>query len=191
MIAECENLDAFLDAELSPAESDRFDAHMHVCEKCQEAVNQQRWIDALLCSPERFELEPVSAALSRSVLNSISRRRHARLVACGLAAAAVLVIAVGWTAALNRQATAPAVNHNQVAEKAVRHDEPSPSPSLKGRGIAEAPRATFVAGPDVLAVPVASRHPNVTIVRVFPAYQSSLAPEAASDESDADYFNGG
>jgi anti-sigma factor RsiW len=189
MIAECENLDAFLDAELSPAESDRFEAHMHVCEKCQEAVNQQRWINSLLASQGRLELEPVLAALSGSVRNSISRRRQARLVACGLAAAAALMVAVGWTAVLNRQVTIPEVN--QIVETSIRDDEPSTSPSLKGRGIAEAPRATFVAGPDVLAVPVASRHPNVTIVRVYPTYQSSLAPPDASDESDADYFNGG
>jgi hypothetical protein len=89
----------------------------------------------------------------------------------------------------NRLATAPAVN--QLTETATRNYEPSPSPSLKGRGNIEVPRAVFVAGPDVIAMPVASRHPNVTIVRVYPTYQSSLAAQAASDDSDADIFNGG
>jgi anti-sigma factor RsiW len=189
MIAECENLDAYLDAELSPNDFARYEAHLHVCETCREAANKQRWIDALLNSRERLELEPVSSALSRSVRYAVSRRRRTRLAACGLAAAAVLVVAVGLTLVRNQQTRVPDVN--QIVETSIRNDEPSPSPSLNGRGIAEAPRATFVAGPDVLVVPVASRHPNVTIVRVYPAYQPSLASKVTSDESDADYFNGG
>jgi anti-sigma factor RsiW len=186
---ECENLDAFLDGELSRAKSDRYEGHLHVCKSCREALNQQRWIDGLLGSPERLELEPVSAALSRSVRNTFSRRWKTQLAACGLAAAAVLVVAVGWTAVLNRQARIPI--SNQVIENVAREDEPSPNPSLRGRGMAEAPRATFVAGPESLAVPVASRHPNVTIVRVYPTYKSSLTSPATGDESDTDYFNGG
>jgi anti-sigma factor RsiW len=189
MSAECKKFDAFLDGDLSPEDRERYEAHLHLCEVCREAVNQQRWIDDLLASPERLELEPVPANLSQSMRKLISRRRQARLVACGLAAAAVLVIAVGWTAALNRQASVAAVN--QITETVVHKVEPSPSPSLKGRGTAALPQATFVAGPDVLAVPVASRYPNVTIVRVYPTYESSFAAKATSDDSDADYFNGG
>jgi hypothetical protein len=189
MNAECENLDGFLDGTLSPVNCARYEAHLRACENCRDEIKQQRWIDSLLTSPVRHELEPVSEALCRSVRNAVWRRRHGRLIACGLAAAAVLVVAAGWTAVLNRQARIAAVH--QISETGDREDEPSPNPSLRGRGMVEAARATFVAGPDSLAVPVASRHPNVTIVRVYPTYQSSLAPPAASDETDADYFNGG
>jgi hypothetical protein len=190
MIAECENLDAFLDGELSLLESNRYESHLHVCETCREAVNQQRWIDALLGSHERLELEPVSPALRGTVCNSFAlRRRQVRLVACGLAAAAAFMVAVGWTVVLSRPARIPI--SNIIVENVARADEPSPNPSLKGRGTAEASSATFVAGPDVLAVPVASRYSNVTIVRVYPTYQSSVATKATSDETDADYFNGG
>jgi Putative zinc-finger len=189
MSTECEYLDAFLDGDLSSEVRDLYEAHLHLCEACREAVNQQRWIDDLLSSPERLVIQPIPVALSRAVRNAMSHRRKARLVACGLAAAAVLVVAVGWTAALNRQARVAAVN--QITETAVHKVEPSPNPSLRGRGTVEAPQATFVAGRDVLAVPVASRYPNVTIVRVYPTYQSSFAAKAMSDESEADYFNGG
>jgi hypothetical protein len=189
MSAECKNFDAFLDGELSPDDCARYEAHLHVCENCREAINQQPWIDSLLTSPARLELEPVSAALYRSVRNSIARRRQTRLVACGIAAAAMLVVAVGWSAVLNRQAKIAAVN--QIVENVAPEDEPAPSRSLRGSGIVQAPRATFVTGPDSLAVPVASRHPDVTIVRVYPTYQSSTTSPAASVESDADYFNGG
>jgi hypothetical protein len=190
MSVECENLDAFLANDLSPVDSNCFEVHLHICDACREAVNEQRWIDALLASPQRLELERVPSALVRSVRDSIlSRRRPARLIACGLAAAAVLVIAVGWRAVLNGPAKDPLAH--QIAETAVRHNDPSPRSSLEGRGSEEASRAVFVGGPDVLAVPVASRHPNVTIVRVYATYQSSMASPAASDESDADFFNGG
>jgi predicted anti-sigma-YlaC factor YlaD len=189
MSTECEYLDAFLDGDLSSEVRDLYEAHLHLCEACREAVNQQRWIDDLLSSPERLELIPVPANVSQPLRNLISRRRQVRLVACGLAGAAVIVIAVGWTAALNWQARVAAVN--QIVEASVVEHEPSPSPSLQERGTADAPQATFVAGRDVLAVPVASRYPNVTIVRVYPTYQSSFAAKAMSDESEADYFNGG
>jgi hypothetical protein len=56
---------------------------------------------------------------------------------------------------------------------------------------AESPRATFVGGPDVLVVPVASRHPNVTIVRVYPTYQPSYDAQANAEHFDPDQFNGG
>jgi hypothetical protein len=192
MSVECDHLDAYLGGDLSPDDVVHYESHLVACETCREAVNQQRWIDALLSSPERLDLERVSPALSRSARNSVaSRRRHARFVACGIAAAAALVLALGWTAVLmqDRNATRPAVN--QVAETATRNYEPSPSPSLKGSGNIDAPRAVFVAGPDVLVIPVVSRHPNVTVVRVYPTYQPSLAAQAASDDSDAGIFNGG
>jgi hypothetical protein len=190
MSGECEDLDAFLADGLSPHDRVRYERHLAACETCREAANQQHWIDLLLSSPERLELERVSPALRSSVRVSIaSRVRQARLVACGLAGAAALVIAVGWTVALSRHAAySPA---DQIAETGNRDNEPSPSPSLRGRGKAEAPRAVFVGGMDVITVPVASRHPNVTIVRVYPTYQSTLASQSPSEESDADYSNGG
>jgi hypothetical protein len=190
MIGECENLDAFLANDLSPGDSDGFEAHLLVCDTCLVAVNEQRWIDGLLRSPARIELEPLPATLQEAVCNSIlTRRRHARLVACGLAAATVLVVAVGWTVVLNRQSRVP--DASQIAKGAVRDEERSSSPTLKERGMEKAPRATFVAGPDVLAVPVASRHPNVTIVRVYTTYQAGLAAKASADDAEADFFNGG
>jgi hypothetical protein len=52
-------------------------------------------------------------------------------------------------------------------------------------------RATFVGGPDVLVVPVASRHPNVTIVRVYPTYQPSYDTQASVEPFELDNLNGG
>jgi len=191
---ECENLDAFLADEL-PAESvGLFVAHLAECDGCRDAVDQQRWIDCLLRSPLRQELEAPPAAAAVAVRASIvQRRRRVRLVASGLAAAAAIVVAVGWAALWDASFGGEVEQHTL----AVRHDsEPSPGPSLEGRGIErepslgpslpgrgiEPPRATFVGGPDVLVVPVKSSHPNVTVVRVYPTYQPSYSIQASADQ---------
>jgi hypothetical protein len=177
--SDCENLDAFLTDDLSPGEMSRFTAHLHECESCRDAIDQQRWIDGLLRSPLAAEPEsPPATILTRVASRAARRRRQTQFAACGLAAAAALAVAIGWTVKLNRQASGPtAVVVNDVAEI---H---APKPS-----ITEPPRATFVGGSDVLVVPVESRHPNVTIVRIYPTYQPDYAAQvnaespAAADE---------
>jgi hypothetical protein len=76
---------------------------------------------------------------------------------------------------LNRQAGIPtATAVNDVTETQVH--EPSP---------VEPPLATFVGGPDVLVVPVESRHPNVTIVRIYPTYQPDYAKQVNAESPGA------
>jgi Putative zinc-finger len=198
MSEQCQHFDAFAADELSPNDAERFESHLDQCDACREAIDQQGWIENLLRSPTRLELEPVSPALSESFRKSILSRRRARRTACGLAAAAGLVIAAGWTAVLNRQAWFPA--GQEMAGARIGGEEPSRNPSLKGSGIAEPPRSTFVGGPDLLVVPVASRHPNVTIVRLYPTYQPEFSSASESrhlerreldDSNWTDSFNGG
>ena len=186
---ECEKLEAFLNDELADEDVLRFEAHVVKCEACCEAVGQQRWIDGLLRSTERLESEPAPSAIRGRIRQSIMRRRKARLAACGLAAAAVVVIAAGWIFVLNRQAR-DAVKP-VIAQAVVAENESSPNPSLKGRGTSQPPRAVFVGGADVFVASVESRHPNVTIVRIYPTYKPSLASKANVEPSDADPFNGG
>jgi anti-sigma factor RsiW len=179
MSSACENLDAFLGGELLPAGDERFKAHLDECDACRDAVDQQRWIDELLRSPLAAQFESPSQDLTVSLRAPGGRRaRYARAVACGLAAAAALVVAVGWAAMLNRQARAPAVNR---MAKAATPNTPGP----------ELPRAVFVGGPEVLVVPIASRHPNVTIVRIYPTYQPSYDAQANAEPFEPDHFNGG
>ena len=190
MSHDCENLDPFLSDDLSDEATEHFEAHLAHCAVCRDAVDRQRWIDGLLTSPERIELESLPTALPYSMRTSIAwRRRKTSALACGLAAAAVLVVAVGWTALLSGQARGPGVR--EMASGPIGVAEPSPRPSVAGRETGEPPRATFVGGPDVIVVPVESRHPDVTIVRLFPTYKPSLASKANGESSDADHFNGG
>ena len=166
--SECENLDAFLDDELGVDAARHFEAHLRECAACREAIDEQRWIDSLLHSSAAVQLETAPDKILESVRTSIARRRRAMLAACGLAAAAaVVIVAIGWTSLLNRQAIGPTAS--PLATTTV--------PSHPGR-TATPPRATFVGGPDVIVVPVESPHPDVTIVRVYPTYQSPYAAQA-------------
>lgn len=194
----CDNLDAYLTGELSTDAATCFEVHLAACDDCRTALDQQRWIDELLQSPMSAELEAPPAAVRLSFHTAAMQRRQRQFVARGLAAAAVVIIAVGWTAITqNRQTNGPrevALNRitaNRVVEEAVASQDgqgelvgtPNGQGELVGspnesRGME--PRATFVGGPDVLVVPVASRHPNVTIVQVYPVYQPDYAVQASA-----------
>lgn len=177
---DCDNLDAYLAGELLADGASCFEAHLPACDNCRTAVDEQRWIDELLQSPMSAALEAPPADVLPSFRSAVERRRQRHFVVAGLAAAAAVVVAVGWTAVMqNRQTNGPGdVTLNRIAANRA-DDEPSSDPSQDGRGVME-PRATFVGGPDVLVVPVASRHPNVTIVQVYPVYQPEYAVQASA-----------
>jgi hypothetical protein len=167
----CDNLDSFLAEDLPPEIASHFTAHLDECESCREALDQQRWIDGLLRSRHSADLEAPPAALMEHVHQSrLQRRRRLQLIAYGIAAAATLVIAIGWTALANRQAMVPApIAIHRPADTST--DSPLiPSP----------PRATFVGGPELLVVPVESPRSNVTIVRVYHTYQPDHAAQASA-----------
>jgi len=170
MNADCDNLDAYLAAELPASEAARFAEHLHSCDECREAVDQQHWIDGLLRDggSEDSELPPddVLVKLRASIDQYRPRRKQ---FAYALTAAAVLMVAVGWVA-LRRQAA-------EVASDA--RNQPAIATGLRGVK-AEAPRATFVSDANSIAVPVKSRHADVTVIRVFPTLQRTYENHTAA-----------
>jgi anti-sigma factor RsiW len=188
MSHECDQLDAYLADDLSCDDHARFETHLSQCEACREAIDQQRWIDAMLCSPLRMQLEPVPTNLvQRPVTATPPRGRRVLIAACGLVSAAAVLIALSWSL-LNRQAMN---NPNQTSNT---HSTAKSSPAHVERP----PVATFVGGPDVIAVPIASRAPNVTIVQIYPTYQPrqeektvAAYSNTATNSSLPDYYNGG
>ena len=54
---DCEQLEAYLVGDLSNAEFAEFEAHLSSCGECRGAVDQQRWMDRLLRSPDRVAME--------------------------------------------------------------------------------------------------------------------------------------
>jgi anti-sigma factor RsiW len=176
---ECDNLDAFLSDELGAGAAARFEAHLTACDACREAIDEQRWIDALLRSSATLQDERVPNTVLESFRTRVARRRRrVTLAAFGVAAAAMVVVAAGWTLLLSRQAMVPA-GLEVATSDVLSHDVPPAQP----------PRAAFVGGDNMIVVSVKSRHPDVTIVRVYPTYQSSYAAHSsAADSSFGDDF---
>lgn len=176
MTGDCDKLDAYLAGELELSEAARFDAHLEVCEACREVVDQQRWMDGLLRSPVREEVEAPSATLGESIGNALARRRRRRRVVTSGLAAAVLLVAVGGLWHVNQQES-----HDSTAA-----------------AVAVSKPPEFIGSDDVLVVPVKSRYPNVTLVRVYPVYQLTTLSDSSRDQwSDGEAsggsnsFNGG
>ncbi len=154
---DCHQLDAYLAGDLPANDADRYELHLETCAECREAVDEQKWIDSLLQSPTRIQLERVPTEILESFRSSLPPRRQTWQAACGLATAAALVIAVGWSY-LTQQPTMPTTSQtpNIAATKPA-----YPSPPSK-------PQATFVASPDSIAVQLESPSDEVTIVQVYP-----------------------
>jgi predicted anti-sigma-YlaC factor YlaD len=188
MNANCNDLDAYLAADLSVDDAARFAEHLHNCDDCREAVDEQRWIDGLLRSSAKHDSElPPDDVLVTLRTAFVTRLQKTKLIACGLAAAAMLIMAIGWTV-LNRQAG------NRASDRDVRS---SIAMNEQRRG-KQPLQASFVSDSNAIAVPVKSRHSNVTVVRIYPAYQppydnqaSASEPEAATDDIWNIYSNGG
>jgi anti-sigma factor RsiW len=155
--SDCDKLDAYLNSDLPVDDVARFKLHVEACAECLEAIDEQRWIDGLLHSPARLQLERPPAAILDSVRVSLAHRRHRILqAACGLAAAA-LVIATGWLG-LTREEISPTSPERR--DIAVIEPTRPPAPVQ--------PRATFVTTSEAIAVPLESPSSDVTIVQVYP-----------------------
>jgi anti-sigma factor RsiW len=156
--SDCDKLDAYLNGDLPFDDVAGFKSHMKSCAECLEAIDEQRWIDGLLHSSARLHLEHPPAAILDSVRVSHAHRRHRILqAACGLAAAAALLIATGWLALTGqgRSPTSPEKSDMAVIEP------------TRARAPVQ-PQATFVTTSEAIAVPLESPSSEVTIVQVYP-----------------------
>ena len=130
---------------------------------------QQRWIDELLRSSAAAELESAPAGVKFTTAAAIGtlRRRQMRRRSFAVFAAAAAVAAVwAWPEAPlpRREGSGEGLNTPAIVQtplKSPRIENPSPSPSLQGRGI-------FVANGDAIAVELPSSAPEVTVVQLHP-----------------------
>jgi hypothetical protein len=202
--SECDNLDAFQAGELHADLAEQFAAHLPGCAECRASVDEQQWIDALLRSPLAANLESPSAEFTSSIKSTLAQsHQRAGLFACVFAAAAALAIAAGWTVWwISRDASDVAEGaDNQILKppQLVQvHDDAGVSPHANEAPPKPSPRAVVVGNADTLIIPVASPHPDVTIVRVYPVYQpqfaaseNSLPATSGGQFSWRDDFNGG
>lgn len=155
--SDCSKLDAYLIDELSADDVTRFESHLEACAACREAIDEQNWIDGLLQSPARAQLERTPARILDSVRTSVVQRDRRILRAVfGLAAAAVLLIGAGWMA-LHQRVVHPKASATQEIAVVEAH---LPAHAQ--------PQATFVATTDAIVVPLESASSEVTVVQVYP-----------------------
>lgn len=183
MNRNCHNLDAYLADDLPTADAAAFREHLVACNECCEAVAEQQWIDNLLQSPLRSELEPTPHNVFASVQTSLSPtdKRWARLLPAVLVVAAALIVAAGWT-----------VLQWRINEEPIHRGTPTDIASMEQPAAKVQPHATFVSNSNNIAVPVKSRHADVTIIRIYPAYQPRYEAQTAAIEPEAttnDYWN--
>ncbi len=182
----CFRLDAFLDGELDGRAASAFQSHREECSACAETIERQRWIDGLLRSREaaEFEAAPTWVVVASA---ATARRRRRRRVALGAALAAALATIAAWPRfpLPRREGTGEGrqtVDADTDVHRPKTVENPSPSPSLPGRGMqASYPQAaaTFVST-GAIVVPVESSSPEVTIVQVYPTLDAQRRLEIAA-----------
>jgi anti-sigma factor RsiW len=179
----CSNLDDYLHGDLSPADAVAFAEHIDGCEECREAVEEQHWIDDLLQASSRLETQVPPPQIVSELRAVVARRESFRrsTLRFALATAAALLIATTW---LLNHPTDETPKHVATTTDVPNAPEP--------------PHAMFVAAGDAIAVPIKSRHPDVTIVRVYstlkPIENSKMAdfqPESNNANNLTDFSNGG
>ena len=142
-----------------------------------ETNDLDRWIDSLLRSEFATALETPPRGLVGSIRAVASRRRRQRrYIACGLAAAA-LMVAVGWIAMEMRSGNKINARVLNDVASVTGIAQPSPSPSLQGRGPVEPPQATFVGTGNTIAMPLESGGPDVTIVQTYSTLDAQRSRE--------------
>jgi anti-sigma factor RsiW len=158
---DCDQLDAYLLGDLPKAEATCFESHLEVCSNCLEAVEEQRWIDGLLQSSVRAQLEPTPTTLVDSVRTvAVRHDRRKTVLTYVLTMAATLLIAVAWLA-FRRPATQPM----QSATQEIAIEDAPRAPKTKSDG-------TFVSTSDAIVVPVNSPSDDVTIVQIYQTTES-------------------
>jgi anti-sigma factor RsiW len=187
MNVNCNNLDAYLAANLSVDDAARFIEHLQSCDDCREATDQQQWIDGLLRSSANYDAELPRDDVLATLRTAIATRRQKTKLSAGGLAAAVLVVGMGWTV-LIRQA-GDWTSDRDVRPSFAKNETPREKQPLQ---------ATFVSDSNSIAVSIKSRHSDVTVVRIYPVYQPrydnqpvASDPEAATEENWNVYSNGG
>jgi hypothetical protein len=190
----CRQLDAYLDLDLPSDATRAFVEHLATCAACREAVDEQRWIDELLCSDAAAAIETAPEIVALPTVRIRRRRLALAAAAAAIAATAALFLPLprregpgeGRPTIAQAPAPDPSLGSNHVATRqgsdsngASTGGNPSLRPSLPGRGISNP--AAFVSAGSSIAIPVASDDPQVTIVQLYPTVtaQRRWAREAA------------
>ena len=153
----CRLLHDYIAHDLTGDERTCFEAHLPSCLACRRIVQEEQALENLLSSA-LARLEPVPHDLIPRLqrrLRSVPRRR----VAAGIAAMAAAVVILAWLSRplFLREVEIPAAMKHEVPQPRLADVDP-PRVNVRVRF----PRAARV-----IAIPVASDSPHVTVVQVY------------------------
>lgn len=182
---ECEQLDDYLGGWLSQPQRERFAAHLADCPECRRECQQQQRIDVLLAQGARCP-ESVPGELVERIEREVGRfsRRRQLQWAGGLAAAALLVLAVGIGVATRPPGT-PSEPRPMVRRPSQPVVQEAPSGPVPEEATKSPPEVHVALGDPSSAILVRKQTaaPNVSIVWIYPTAKRAPAEPLPDDDS--------
>jgi predicted anti-sigma-YlaC factor YlaD len=159
----CQLLEKYLSHDLAADERARFEAHLQACAVCRGTIQEELGLDILLKSAVE-RLEPVPQELTRHTEHRLRAARSQRFAAVIAALAACVAAIVIVSRTYFRTGMPPATNPPTGQSRLA--NVPPPAPAVRVR---------FASPAGVIAVPIASDSPHVTLVQVYPALRATSA----------------
>ena len=151
----CNQRDAYLGRWLTGPERASFEAHLACCPDCRQFVEDQEKINRLLAQAVT-RWQPRPSELTARVQRRLGQARRQRIAWLAASAAAILLVAVFGVRWARREPPRQAPQRPVVEVPPPRG--PSPAPDVR---VSLSPNA------DLIAVPVATRDPSVTILWLY------------------------
>jgi hypothetical protein len=174
----CRQRLAYLEQWLAADEQAEFRAHLAACPDCRRFIQEQQRLDGLLARANTA-LVFVPAGLLNQIDHRLRqvRRRRVRTWAIGFAAAGLLLGAL-WGRFLPERVSEEQPVLSPVATIPRRQSEPTRDP----RSLV---KVTFQPPSDVIALPLKTDNPSLTIIWVYPTIKlaTETAPAAANSFS--------
>lgn len=160
----CNHLDGYLGDALAPNELEAFVAHMDDCPSCRQALAEQRRLEQLL-NRATLASSPVPAGLVDRIEDCLLAARRRRIATWSVGLAATVFLGIGATLWFMRS-TPELVNERQLTQVV-------PVPAADVAVTPPRVEVTVTSSSEVVAVPVPSRNPNVTILWMYPTRHAS------------------
>lgn len=167
----CEQIDDYLDGDMSAAESAAWWTAAQNCPECQRVLRRQQELDRLLTAAWRSVQPTTRKVDSDGPAPTETSKFRRRIVAAFALAASVLIAAVVLIHGRSVDRQRPDVSHSQPVET---------SPELVYALPSARPTVVFSATD--IVIPVASE-PDFTIVQVMPTIALTSAPHSSEQST--------
>jgi anti-sigma factor RsiW len=167
MDSVCNFLDGYLEDMLGEDDRRAFANHLEHCEQCLRTIDEHRRLERLL-SRAVIQASPVPAQLVQRIEKRLKKSSRRRMVVSAGAVAAAALLALGTLARFHHSGSSPDRRSDiPVAE------EPVALPA-QGEMVSAPARVKVLAPTQMVAVPVKTRDPALTIVWLYPTRQADV-----------------